>query len=86
MVRARSIAGEDSLRETFEALRCKNSYSETDICHVRSEVLKMRQKMKEHLGSSADQKRWIFHLKQDAGGIRHRIYGTVCGVGLEWDE
>jgi glutamate-ammonia-ligase adenylyltransferase len=37
---------------------------------VREEVLKMRQKMKDHLGSSSEQKKHgIFHLKQDAGGI-----------------
>ncbi len=70
LVRARSIAGEDSLRETFEALRCKILTQKRDICHVRSEVLKMRQKMKDHLGSSKEQKKdGIFHLKQDAGGI-----------------
>ena len=37
---------------------------------VREEVLNMRQKMKDHLGSSKEQKKdGIFHLKQDAGGI-----------------
>ena len=62
-MRARSIAGEDSLRETFEALRCKILTQKRDICHVRSEVLKMRQKMKDHLGSSKEQKRWDFSFK-----------------------
>ena len=37
---------------------------------MREEVLKMREKMKDHLGSSNEQKKHgIFHLKQDAGGI-----------------
>ncbi len=70
LVRARSIAGEQSLRGKFEALRCDILIQKRDIYYVREEVLKMRQKMKEHLGSSKQQKKdGIFHLKQDAGGI-----------------
>jgi [glutamine synthetase] adenylyltransferase / [glutamine synthetase]-adenylyl-L-tyrosine phosphorylase len=70
LVRARSIAGELSLREKFEQLRCDILTQKRDPCHVRTEVLNMRQKMKDHLGSSPDQKKdGIFHLKQDAGGI-----------------
>lgn len=70
MVRARPIAGEMSLRKKFEVLRRDILIQPRDENYVRAEVLKMRQKMKEHLGSSADQKKdGIFHLKQDAGGI-----------------
>ncbi len=69
-VRARSIAGESELREKFEAIRCQILTQPRDEAHVRAEVLKMRQKMKDHLGSSNEQKKHgIFHLKQDAGGI-----------------
>lgn len=70
LVRARSIAGEQQLRDKFEVLRCKILTQPRDEAYVRSEVLKMRQKMKDHLGSSKEQKKdGIFHLKQDAGGI-----------------
>ncbi len=70
LVRARSIAGEKSLREKFEALRCRILTQPRDEAKVREEVLKMRQKMKDHLGSSKEQQKdGIFHLKQDAGGI-----------------
>ncbi len=70
LVRARSIAGEQGLRDKFEVLRCKILTQPRDEAYVRSEVLKMRQKMKDHLGSSKEQKKdGIFHLKQDAGGI-----------------
>ncbi|SPL71710.1 bifunctional [glutamate--ammonia ligase]-adenylyl-L-tyrosine phosphorylase/[glutamate--ammonia-ligase] adenylyltransferase [Acinetobacter stercoris] len=70
LVRARSIAGEQSLRDTFEQLRCKILTLPRDEETVRKEVLNMRQKMKDHLGSSKEQKKHgIFHLKQDAGGI-----------------
>ncbi len=70
LVRARSIAGEVSLREKFEDLRCRILTQPRDEANVRAEVLKMRQKMKDHLGSSKEQQKdGIFHLKQDAGGI-----------------
>lgn len=70
LVRARSIAGEPRLRELFELLRCKILTMPREATAVRAEVLKMRQKMKDHLGSSTEQKKeGIFHLKQDAGGI-----------------
>ncbi len=70
LVRARSIAGEQSLRDEFEQLRCRILTLQRDEETVRQEVLNMRQKMKDHLGSSKDQKKdGIFHLKQDAGGI-----------------
>ena len=70
LVRARSIAGDQDLRDKFEVLRCKILTQPRDEAYVRSEVLKLRQKMKDHLGSSKEQKKdGIFHLKQDAGGI-----------------
>lgn len=70
IVRARSIAGEQSLRAKFEELRCRVLTLPREEETVRQEVLNMRQKMKDHLGSSKDQKKdGIFHLKQDAGGI-----------------
>ncbi len=64
LVRARSIAGEQCLRDKFEVLRCKILTQPRDEAYVRSEVLKMRQKMKDHLGSSKEQKkRWNFSFK-----------------------
>ena len=70
LVRARSIAGDLQLCQKFEQTRCQILTQVRDENEVRAEVLKMRQKMKDHLGSSSDQKKHgIFHLKQDAGGI-----------------
>lgn len=70
IVRARSIAGDIGLREKFEQLRRLILTLPRDEGKVRTEVLNMRQKMKDHLGSSKEQKKHgIFHLKQDAGGI-----------------
>lgn len=70
LVRARSIAGDQQLSQAFEDLRIRILTQPREEAYVRSEVIKMRQKMKDHLGSSHDQKKHgIFHLKQDAGGI-----------------
>jgi len=70
LVRARSIAGDRGLCTQFEQIRCQILTQVRDENVVREEVLKMRQKMKDHLGSSSEQKKHgIFHLKQDSGGI-----------------
>ncbi len=70
LVRARSIAGDAQLCVQFEQIRAQILTQSRDESEVRTEVLNMRQKMKDHLGSSAEQKKHgIFHLKQDAGGI-----------------
>ena len=70
LVRARSIAGSADLCQAFEILRRRILMQKRDEQVVRDEVIKMRQKMKDHLGSSSEQKKHgIFHLKQDAGGI-----------------
>ena len=70
LVRARSIAGDADLCQQFEQIRRQILTQVRDENEVRQEVLKMRQKMKDHLGSSTEQKKHgIFHLKQDSGGI-----------------
>jgi glutamate-ammonia-ligase adenylyltransferase len=70
LVRARSVAGDMVVRAQFEQIRCQILTRPRDNGWVRIEVNNMRQKMKDHLGSSPDQqKAGIFHLKQDAGGI-----------------
>ena len=70
LVRARSIAGDALVRQRFEQIRHQILTRPRDEAMVRQEVKSMRQKMKDHLGSSSEQqKAGIFHLKQDAGGI-----------------
>ncbi|MEB3754281.1 bifunctional [glutamate--ammonia ligase]-adenylyl-L-tyrosine phosphorylase/[glutamate--ammonia-ligase] adenylyltransferase [Acinetobacter sp. MD2(2019)] len=70
LVRARSVAGDAQLREQFEHIRCQVVSQPRDEQVVRTEVIDMRQKMKDHLGSNKQQQKdGIFHLKQDAGGI-----------------
>lgn len=70
LVRARSIAGDMALCQQFEQIRCAILTQPREQAEVQLEVKNMRQKMRDHLGSSAEQqKAGIFHLKQDAGGI-----------------
>jgi len=82
LVRARPIAGDVALQEVFKQLRHSVLEKPRDQEVLRQEVIAMRDKMREHLGSanspSAKKVRQIaiknkntaqFHLKQDAGGI-----------------
>ncbi len=70
LVRARSIAGDTQVSESFRLIRQRTLTRPRDEAWVQLEVKSMRQKMKDHLGSTiAQQKAGIFHLKQDAGGI-----------------
>ncbi|MBF7687782.1 bifunctional [glutamate--ammonia ligase]-adenylyl-L-tyrosine phosphorylase/[glutamate--ammonia-ligase] adenylyltransferase [Acinetobacter rathckeae] len=70
LVRARSIAGDAQLCEQFERIRAEILTQVREPKSLAQEVKNMRQKMKDHLGSSKiAQKEGIFHLKQDSGGI-----------------
>ena len=70
LVRARAVAGDDALGERFEAVRREVLGRERDCDELRREVVGMRHKMREHLGSGAEAREaGQFHLKQDAGGL-----------------
>jgi len=70
LVRARAVAGDSTLGERFEAVRREVLGRERDGDELRREVVKMRLKMREHLGSGGDAREaGQFHLKQDAGGL-----------------
>lgn len=70
LVRARTITGDAEVSEAFKHIRHRILTRPRDQAWVQREVKTMRQKMKDHLGSSLEQqKAGIFHLKQDAGGI-----------------
>ncbi|GAB2792964.1 bifunctional [glutamate--ammonia ligase]-adenylyl-L-tyrosine phosphorylase/[glutamate--ammonia-ligase] adenylyltransferase [Halomonas shantousis] len=70
LVRARPVAGSPALIERFDAVRREILGQPRDLDALREEVVKMRHKMRDHLGSSESARRegW-FHLKQDAGGM-----------------
>ncbi len=67
LVRARPVAGSAALADRFKTVRQNFLMQPQDLPKLRAEVIEMRRKMRDHLGSSA--KTDEFHLKQDSGGI-----------------
>lgn len=71
LVRARVVAGDPKLQQEFEAVRAEILAAERDKTELKKEVVEMRQKMRDHLGSknTENTENPVFHLKQDRGGI-----------------
>ncbi|HET8791652.1 MAG TPA: bifunctional [glutamate--ammonia ligase]-adenylyl-L-tyrosine phosphorylase/[glutamate--ammonia-ligase] adenylyltransferase, partial [Modicisalibacter sp.] len=70
LVRARVVAGSQALGERFDAVRHEILSRERDRTALRAEVVKMRHKMREHLGSGTmARQKGQFDLKHDAGGM-----------------
>lgn len=71
LVRARVVAGCEELGKAFEASREKILGRPRDLGKLRADVVEMREKMREHLGTrgSEAKKAAQFQLKQDPGGI-----------------
>lgn len=71
LVRARVVAGDPNLQAEFEAVRAEIISAQRDLPKLKEEVIEMRQKMRDHLGSKNTDKTEtpVFHLKQDRGGI-----------------
>ncbi|WP_299729489.1 bifunctional [glutamate--ammonia ligase]-adenylyl-L-tyrosine phosphorylase/[glutamate--ammonia-ligase] adenylyltransferase [uncultured Endozoicomonas sp.] len=67
LVRARVIAGDQALAQQFVSLRADILGIERDTEKLKVDVINMRHKMREHLGSKTNQH--LFHLKHDKGGI-----------------
>lgn len=71
LVRARVVAGSESLAAEFATVRASILSSQRELPVLKTEVVSMREKMREHLGTSkkeAEEKQ-LFNLKQDRGGI-----------------
>ncbi len=84
LARARSVAGDLAVRQVFEQMRMNILTQVRDPEVVRAEVIAMRKKMRDHLGSTkTEQEHGIFHLKQDAGGIVDIEFMAQYGV-LAW--
>lgn len=71
LVRARVVAGSPALAERFEQLRQSILLAPRDEAKLRDDVVEMREKMRQHLGSktTGGTEDRVFHLKQDRGGI-----------------
>ena len=87
LVRARVVAGHEALATDFARVRQEVLCAHRDLNVLREDVLKMREKMRDHLGSrpSADGDARPFHLKQDAGGIVDIEFMVQYAV-LAWAE
>ena len=69
LVRARVIAGSEELGKRFEEVREQIVGKSRETQELADEVVKMREKMRTHLGSSEKEAEQSFNLKQDRGGI-----------------
>ncbi|MFC6670343.1 bifunctional [glutamate--ammonia ligase]-adenylyl-L-tyrosine phosphorylase/[glutamate--ammonia-ligase] adenylyltransferase [Marinobacterium aestuariivivens] len=71
LTRARVVTGCPRLAQRFEEVRAEILARERESGKLRQEVVEMRQKMREHLGTrpAAGDEEAVFNLKQDAGGI-----------------
>lgn len=67
LLRSRVIAGSKELEEAFNKVRGEILSTPREANQLREEVISMRDKMRQHLGSS--QKSEGFDLKQDVGGM-----------------
>lgn len=66
LVRARAIAGDDSVIDEFDAIRNSIVQRKRDSDALLADVIKMREKMRESLDKSNDD---LFDVKQGNGGI-----------------
>ncbi|MBV0933256.1 bifunctional [glutamate--ammonia ligase]-adenylyl-L-tyrosine phosphorylase/[glutamate--ammonia-ligase] adenylyltransferase [Marinobacterium weihaiense] len=70
LVRARVVAGSPALAERFRAVRQEILARPRDENELKAQVVEMRTKMREHLGSKpVEDAPAVFNLKQDRGGI-----------------
>lgn len=70
LVRARAICGDRYVIARFNDIRHEILTKPRQVEQVQEDVVSMRHKMQDHLGSdSSTQKAGKFNLKQDAGGI-----------------
>ena len=67
LIRARVVAGDEILAQQFEQVRAEVLGREREQDALRQEVLDMRNKMREHLGSKGNTD--LFDIKHDTGGI-----------------
>ncbi|MGW8248554.1 MAG: bifunctional [glutamate--ammonia ligase]-adenylyl-L-tyrosine phosphorylase/[glutamate--ammonia-ligase] adenylyltransferase, partial [Acidiferrobacterales bacterium] len=79
LVRARTVAGSENLQKRFSAIRQKVLCQARDANKLRSEILDMRNKMREAQATTPEGE---FNLKHDAGGIVDIEFMVQYGVLL----
>lgn len=87
LVRARVVAGHERLAEAFDTVRAEILGREREREALREEVVKMRHKMRDHLGGKSGEGE--FDLKHDPGGmvdIEFLCQYAVLAMGHETPE
>ncbi|KAF0164037.1 MAG: glutamate-ammonia-ligase adenylyltransferase [Rhodocyclaceae bacterium] len=69
LTRARFSAGDRTVGDAFERIRCEVLRQQRDLAKLREEVLAMRQKMIDAHGTKGEQRETVFDLKHDPGGL-----------------
>jgi len=85
LARARGVAGCRKTLAAFEAIRHDILCQHRDKNTLRQDVLDMREKMRSTLGTPESQRKGVFHIKHDAGGIVD-IEFMVQYLVLAWCE
>lgn len=97
LVRARFIAGDTDVKQAFDQIRSAIVCRQRDPSALKVDVVDMRQKMIDHLSSSAKSpgQSDLFDLKQDAGGIvdveflvQYLVlaYSHICPPVANWSD
>ncbi|BBB24799.1 bifunctional [glutamate--ammonia ligase]-adenylyl-L-tyrosine phosphorylase/[glutamate--ammonia-ligase] adenylyltransferase [Amphritea japonica] len=89
LVRARVITGSKALSQAFEQVRGNILSQSRELPDLTAEVVKMREKMRDHLGTSDKDKDAKFNLKQDRGGIvdiEFIVQFSVLAHAYQYDE
>jgi len=80
LIRARMTCSSEHLKIEFDRIRASILMRKRDKTALATDVVEMRQKMRESLGSKPDSD--LFHLKQDAGGLVDIEFIAQYGVLL----
>lgn len=85
LVRARFVAGDESLKQEFNLARHRILTQKRDIHQLQEDVRNMRKKMRDHLGTpdAVAEQEQLLNLKQDPGGIVDIEFLVQFGV-LAW--
>ncbi len=84
LVRARIVCSNTHLRSEFDRIRRSVLIQAREQARLATDVVEMRQKMRESLGSKGNVE--SFHLKQDAGGLVDIEFIAQYGVLLKSSE
>ena len=82
LIRARMVCSSTHLKAEFDRIRSSILIRPRDRARLAVDVVEMRQKMRDALGSTAKAEPAVFHLKQDAGGLVDIEFIAQYGVLL----